>query len=164
MSLSSNSAGKFLNSRSTIALHSLDEGSSTLMHFLELGGGDLDGRKKESVVPNSAEVANKNATDWQKLFAASSDQSMQFYPSPVMNGQVLVSPPNDIFEEGVEYWKNVVIAQFIGRIPNFSFFQKMVNVLWGADREVDLRPVGPKLFIIQFSNSSTRDRVLESGP
>ena len=162
MSLSSNSAGKFLNSRSVTALHSLDEGSSTLMHSLELGGGDLDGRGKESVVPNFAEVANKNAIDWRKLFAASPDQSMQFYPPPVMNGQVLVSSPDDIFEEGIEYWKNAVIAQFIGRISNFSFFQKRVNVLWGEDGEVDFRPAGPNLFIIQFPNSSMRDRVLES--
>ena len=77
---------------------------------------------------------------------------------------MLVSPPNDIFEEGIKYWKNAVIAQFISRIPNFSFFQKMVNVLWGADGEVDLRLAGPNLFIIQFPNSSTRDKVLESGP
>ena len=56
-----------------------------------------------------------------------------------------------------------MIAQFIGRISNFSFFQKRVNVLWGEDGEVDFRPAGPNLFIIQFPNSSTRDRVLESG-
>ena len=30
--------------------------------------------------------------------------------------------------------------------------------------EVDFRLAGPNLFIIQFPNSSTRDRVLESGP
>ena len=97
MSLSSNSAGKLLNSRSIMAFHSLEKGSSTLMHSLELGEGDLDGRGKESVVTNSAEVENKNATNWRKLFAASPDQSMQFYPPPVMNGQVLVSPLDDIF-------------------------------------------------------------------
>ena len=77
---------------------------------------------------------------------------------------MIVAPPDDIFEEGIDQWRNVIVAQFIGRIPNFSFFQKMVNILWGAEGAVDLRPTGPNLFIIRFSNLITRDRVLEGGP
>ena len=40
----------------------------------------------------------------------------------------------------------------------------MVNILWGADGAVDLRPIGSNLFIIQFSNPAMRDRVFEFGP
>ena len=63
-----------------------------------------------------------------------------------MNGQVIVSPPNEIFDEGIDHWKNVVVVQFIRRISNFSFFQRVVNVLWGIDGEVDL------LHVIEFLN------------
>ena len=77
---------------------------------------------------------------------------------------MLISPPADVYEEGELQWKNAVVAQFVGKIPNFSVFQKMVNLLWGEEGEVDLRPAGHNLFIIQFSSSALRDRVLETGP
>ena len=102
--------------------------------------------------------------DWRKLFAAASDQSLQFFPPKLHDGTVIVNPPTRIFEEGINCWKNAVVAQFIGRIPNFSLFQRLVNMLWGADGEVDIRPVGSNLFIIQLLNSATRDTVLEAGP
>ena len=121
---------------------------------------DLGKREKDSVITESDEVASK---DWRKLFNASSDQTMSFFPPEVANGRIVVSPPAEIFEEGELCWRNAVVAQFIGRMPNFSYFQKMVNVLWGAEGEVDVRPAGYNLFIIQFPNSETRDKVLENG-
>ena len=39
----------------------------------------------------------------------------------------------------------------------------MVKVLWGKDGDVDIRPVGYNLFIIQFQSTEMRNRVLESG-
>ena len=70
---------------------------------------------------------------------------------------MVVSPPTEVFEEGELQWKNVVVVQFVGRIPNFSLFQKMVNVLWGQGGELDIRPARFNLFIIQFSNFDVRD-------
>ena len=57
----------------------------------------------------------------------------------------------------------MIVVQFAGIIPGFNAFQKMVNILWGEDGVVDIRPVSHNLFIIQFLNLATRDRVLESG-
>ncbi|XVF41398.1 hypothetical protein PTKIN_Ptkin01aG0277000 [Pterospermum kingtungense] len=45
-----------------------------------------------------------------------------------------------------------------------SYFQRMVNNLWGADGAVDLRSAGTNLFVVQFFNAATRDRVLDNGP
>ena len=36
--------------------------------------------------------------------------------------------------------------------------------MWGGDGKVNVKSVGPNLFILQFSNSVARDRVLEFGP
>ena len=104
------------------------------------------------------------ASDWRKLFSASANQSLRFFPPKPTNGTSIVTPPSGVFEEGELLWKNAVVAQFVGRIPNFSVFQKMVNLLWGEDGEVDSRPAGHNLFVLQFPNSQTRDRVIESGP
>ena len=76
----------------------------------------------------------------------------------------MVSLPKDVFEEGETIWQNAVVAQFIGRIPNFSLFQKLVKMLWGADGDVSIRPARLNLFIIQLPNAATRDKVLEEGP
>ena len=40
----------------------------------------------------------------------------------------------------------------------------MVNLLWGKAGEVDIHPTRHNLFVIQFSDSAVRDRVLEDGP
>ncbi|XVE89221.1 hypothetical protein DITRI_Ditri19aG0133100 [Diplodiscus trichospermus] len=40
----------------------------------------------------------------------------------------------------------------------------MVKQLWGEFGDVDIRPAGENLFLIQFPNSEARDKVLESGP
>ena len=122
---------------------------------------DLEQREKESVKTDSADVASK---DWRKLFKANPVQTLQFFPPEVSNGTVVVSPPSEIFDEGELCWKNAVVAQFIGRIPNFSLFQRMVNQLWGDEGEVEVRPAGRNLFIIQLPSSEARDRVLEMGP
>ena len=116
---------------------------------------------EELVITNSVDVA---ARDWRKLFATNSDQSLQFFPPQISDGKIIVEPPAEIFDEGVDCWKNAVIGQFIGQMPNFSLLQRLVNILWGADGEVNVRPAGSNLFLIQFPNSIARDRVLETGP
>ena len=98
-------------------------------------------------------------TDWRKLFSAAIDQTLNYYPPKRTEGKLIV--PSEVIEEGEQQWKNAVVVQFIGKIPNFSYFQRMINAMWG---NVDLRPVGHNLFVVQFPNLEMRDKVLESGP
>ena len=124
-------------------------------------GVDLEKGEKELGITNSADVASK---DWRKLFGATPDQALQYFPPQCMNGKIIVDPPAEIFEEGVDCWRNAVVGQFIGRAPNFSLFQRLAKILWGAEGDVDVRSAGLNIFIIQLPNSSTRDKVLEGGP
>ena len=127
--------------------------------FSSAGERGIELENKESVITESDDVVAK---DWRKLFNVAPDQTMRFFPPEVSNGKFIVSPPNEIFEKGELCWRNALVAQFIGKLSNFNHFQKMVNVLWGVDDEVDVRPTGYNLFIIQFPNSSTKDRALET--
>ncbi|XVE73548.1 hypothetical protein DITRI_Ditri11bG0127300 [Diplodiscus trichospermus] len=102
--------------------------------------------------------------DWRSLFSVVADQTLTYFLPKIDNGKAVIAPPKEIFEEREHVWRNAIVAQFVGKIPNFSAFQKMVNVLWGESGEVDIRPAGTNLFLIQFPNSETRDRVLESSP
>ena len=114
--------------------------------------------------PTEKVDVERKPSDWRSLFSAHSDQSLSYFPPQQSNGRTVISPTKDVFEEGENLWQNAVVAQFIGRIPNFSLFQKLVKMLWGADGEVFIRPAGLNLFIIQLPNTATRDKVLEEGP
>ena len=110
--------------------------------------------------------------DQRKLFATFEDQSLSFFlPQSFkvfeilkIEGKMRVASLTDVFQEGEQKWKNAMVAQFIGKIPNFSAFQKMVNILQGEGAEIDIRPTGLNIFIIQFPNFAMRDKVLESRP
>ncbi|XVF60890.1 hypothetical protein PTKIN_Ptkin08bG0084500 [Pterospermum kingtungense] len=81
-----------------------------------------------------------------------------------MAGSVRAALPDDVLDEGERSWTSSIVAQFAGRVPNFSAFQKQANLLWGKEGNVDIRSAGKNLFIIQFPNVNVRDWVLESGP
>ncbi|XP_022737027.1 uncharacterized protein LOC111289928 [Durio zibethinus] len=74
----------------------------------------------------------KNAMDWRNLFLASNDQSLKFFLPQMVNGKALVKSIDDVFE-GVHQWRNFLVAQFLGWVPNFSQFQRLVNMLWGKE-------------------------------
>ncbi|XVE91311.1 hypothetical protein DITRI_Ditri20bG0143500 [Diplodiscus trichospermus] len=126
----------------------------------------MDAMEVNKISGNDKErkIAIDDKSNWTKLFAASPSQSLQVFTPQEVEGKVIVAPPIEAFEEGVDLWSNAVVAQFIRKMPNFSLFQRLVNVLWGDDGHIDIRPAGVNVFIIQFPNSSMRDRVLESGP
>ena len=71
---------------------------------------------------------NQNA-DWRGLFAASSNQTLSFHPPQILDGDVVVSLPKEVIEKEASQWGNSLVAQFIGRVLNFTLFQRLVNTL-----------------------------------
>ncbi|XVE56935.1 hypothetical protein DITRI_Ditri04bG0050700 [Diplodiscus trichospermus] len=72
--------------------------------------------------------------DWISLFSVVADQALTFFPPRIDNGKPLIAPPKN-GEHSLRESGNV-----------------------------DIRPVGTNLFIIQFPNAEMREKVLESGP
>ncbi|XVE70927.1 hypothetical protein DITRI_Ditri10aG0109000 [Diplodiscus trichospermus] len=85
-----------------------------------------------------AEVCDSGIQNWWKLFKAPSNHSLEYFPLQIFNGKPVVTPPTEIFVEGEGLWKNAVVAQFIGQIPNFSLFQRLVRVMWNFGGEVEI--------------------------
>ncbi|KAK8715103.1 hypothetical protein V6N13_042445 [Hibiscus sabdariffa] len=102
--------------------------------------------------------------DWRKLFAATSDQSLDYLPSVISEDSRIVLPPLEAFDEGLQTWKFALVGQFVGRAPSFSVIQKLVGLLWGKEGVVEVSIVDDNLFIFRFVNSTVRDWVLENGP
>ena len=59
---------------------------------------NLDEREKMTVITDFADMTSKNAIDWRKLFFTTLDQALHFYPSQILNGMIIVSLSNAIFE------------------------------------------------------------------
>ncbi|XVE58974.1 hypothetical protein DITRI_Ditri05aG0006700 [Diplodiscus trichospermus] len=55
-----------------------------------------------------------------------------------MGKQLLLHRRRSLKKENL-LWRNAIVAQIVGKIPNFNAFQKMVNVLWGESGNVDIR-------------------------
>ncbi|XVF43321.1 hypothetical protein PTKIN_Ptkin02bG0031300 [Pterospermum kingtungense] len=61
--------------------------------------------------------------------------------------KVIVTRPEDVLSEGKDLWGTVVVAQFIGKVPNFSYFQRTVQLIWGTDGDVEIFPTGNPLYM-----------------
>ena len=92
------------------------------------GSGEVE-KGKEKVSISKGELGEAPVTNWRKLFQAASDQTLSFFPPKTSNGKLIISPPVEVIEEGELLWRNAVVVQFVGRIPNFSAFQRQVNIL-----------------------------------
>ena len=92
MNSSVNSVKRSIDSRSLLDINS---------SRLEIEGMNFDDRENEAIITVSDDVDTKEVADWRKLFSASIDQSLKFFPPQMINGQLIVEPPEDIFEEGI---------------------------------------------------------------
>ncbi|XVF82969.1 hypothetical protein PTKIN_Ptkin16aG0095000 [Pterospermum kingtungense] len=126
--------------------------------------GKLDGTMDQSAESVHSKNKWKSIVDgnWRDLFPPEADQTMDFYLPGKLEDESIVAPPLD--EEGELQWKNSLVVQFIGKIPNFSYFVKMVTLLWGSEGGIEVKPTGQNLFLVKFSTAESRDKVLESGP
>ena len=82
--------------------------------------------KGKKVFNNQSNLAS--SVDWRKLFSSSANQSLSYFPHQNSDRKLTISPSIDVFEEGELKWKNSIVARFVGRIPNFNAFQKLVNI------------------------------------
>ncbi|XVE61154.1 hypothetical protein DITRI_Ditri06bG0017100 [Diplodiscus trichospermus] len=63
-----------------------------------------------SMKENAISKRREQIMDWRKLFDPDSDQALQYFPPQIIDGKPIVAPPADIFEEGIEIWKNAMVA------------------------------------------------------
>ncbi|XVF48420.1 hypothetical protein PTKIN_Ptkin03bG0188800 [Pterospermum kingtungense] len=96
-----------------------------------------------------SEIGNYN---WKDLSSIPKEHMVPHFPLKESNGLPRIVMPEDVHEEGMRLWETALIAQFVGRIPNFSAFQKAINLMWGDGKEFELRPAGKNLFVIVFDN------------
>ncbi|KAK8618723.1 hypothetical protein V6N13_132705 [Hibiscus sabdariffa] len=112
----------------------------------------------------SRSVGSSSTMDWKKLFSANEELSLQFFPPLSKDGEVSVTLPLDVFDDGIKCWMNSVVVQFLGKPLPFNVFKSLATNLWGKKCEIEVRIVGVSTFLVQFSSRTMMDWVLEQGP
>ncbi|XP_022769140.1 uncharacterized protein LOC111312792 [Durio zibethinus] len=106
-----------------------------------------------------------NGTVWKSLFKSKTyDGSLYFFTSSCSNGKIVVKPSIKVIEEGINSRNNSLIVQFLGKAPNYSQFQKVVNLLWGKKCAMEIKGAEAYLFFLRFSSNEVCSWVIESGP
>ncbi|KAK8576910.1 hypothetical protein V6N13_121909 [Hibiscus sabdariffa] len=93
----------------------------------------------------ASEGAGAGSMQWRKLFAASTRQSLGFYPPLVSDGEMVIDPPAEFFAEGDRVWQSSVVIQFIGKPPNSLVWN--FKLLWGKFGDIEIHSAGDNLFL-----------------
>ena len=80
-----------------------------LKNSIDLGESSIRDRAGE-VGERGKKEDGSTTTDWRKLFTASADQTLRFFPPQPLNGKSIVVPPKRVFEEGEQTWRYAVVA------------------------------------------------------
>ncbi|XWS42659.1 hypothetical protein CRYUN_Cryun16bG0033000 [Craigia yunnanensis] len=83
------------------------------------GSKELEVKEAEVVAAKANDVELGQKTDWRTCLLLLQISLLSYFPPQKLDGKVVVSPPKDVFEEGVSQWRKPMVAQFIGRIPNY---------------------------------------------
>ncbi|XP_039054688.1 uncharacterized protein LOC120197152 [Hibiscus syriacus] len=105
--------------------------------------------------------------DWRKLFGGSTNQNLDYFPTKLCDGIPTISPPSEIFEEGISEWSLSIVGQFLGVAPSFSTLHRTVETLWSKallGTRLQVSSAGNNTFVFSFSSESARDWVLNNGP
>ncbi|KAK8603540.1 hypothetical protein V6N13_096018 [Hibiscus sabdariffa] len=101
---------------------------------------------------------------WRKLFAASTPQSLGFYPPLVSDREMVIDPPAEVFAEGDRIWQSSMVIQFIGKPPNFFSLVRNFKLLWGKFGDIEIHSAGDNLVLVHFPSMEDCDWVLANGP
>ena len=84
----------------------------------------------------------------------------------MVNGDLIVQVPNEIFEDSVPLWEDLIIGRFPQVSPHIAKVHVIVNKIWPlGDKSVkiDAHVVDAKTIKFRIRDSSVRVRVLRRG-
>lgn len=67
--------------------------------------------------------------DWRRLFDSMGHQSLDYFLHSVCEGEIIVKPLDKAFEERTRRWQQSLVAQIIGKAPNFRLMQRVNAIL-----------------------------------
>lgn len=105
------------------------------------------------------------AKSWSQLFKLEEQsKALQFHEPALINGQKIVKPPKEIFEEGALRWRNALVGQIIGKSFSLNRISSVVNFLWGRNGPIHVLDLGNGLLLFDLPSDEVKNWVLRNGP
>ena len=122
--------------------------------------------EEEVVANSSAEGTDHTKISWAHIVEESRNQvntKLEFYEPIMVNGKLVVAPPEEVRLEGSVYWKNCLVGHFVGPRPAFPMVSSITKKLWSKDglQEVIAQDNGFIFFLLSAEGLNT---TLERGP
>jgi hypothetical protein len=119
-----------------------------------------DDNHKDELGVNPAPSAN---ADWRNLFQ--SNQSLgklEYVARRKLGAKVVVSPPVQAVEEGIDIWKASLVGQFLDKPLPFFLVKKSVAQMWKQYGQVEVFSLENGMFIFRFPDEFTCNEVMEA--
>ena len=103
---------------------------------------------------------------WSSLFSmpVKTGGPLQFYKPHRVDGKMVVRPPVEVVNEGIDLWKGCLVGQFLDKRLPFPVVRSLVNRLWGKKEMPDISTTENGLFFFRFRDPEARDWVMDNGP
>ncbi|XVF44510.1 hypothetical protein PTKIN_Ptkin02bG0129200 [Pterospermum kingtungense] len=99
--------------------------------------GSKDSKASSSGLIQNCSNGTEEGLDWKGLlsFSPSVVWTLSYFLPILEEGEELAEPPIAVTKNGEAMWKDAVVMQLIGKVLNFRYIYKMVNILWGYEGE-----------------------------
>ena len=103
---------------------------------------------------------------WSSLFSmpVKTGGPLQFYKPHRADGKMVVRPPVEVVNEGIDLWKGCLVGQFLDKRLPFPVVRSLVNRLWGKKEMPDISTTENGLFFFRLRDPEARDWVMDNGP
>jgi hypothetical protein len=123
----------------------------------------LIGNYKEDNVDQVGSEPEVEASNWRGLFqTVNSLSKLEYFAPKIAGGKVVVSPPEEAVEEGIDKWKTSLVGQFLDKPLPYFLLKKICGCYVEAIWEVEVFSLENGMYIFRFSDEATYNEVMEA--
>ena len=114
---------------------------------------------------DNVQERNDGGQNWRHLFkAGTSKEHMEYFAPESCEGNILVKPPKEVTEEGMNKWKDCLVGFSLERSLPFIVVKRFIDLRWRQLGGVEVKSLGRGFFLLRFYDEHVKERVLDEGP
>lgn len=90
--------------------------------------------------------------------------NLEFIPPQVVNDRIVVSPPVEVEEQGLDRWKYCIVGHFLDKRLPFKTVKNIIMNIWARFGISDVLANDNGFFFFVFTHDGDLHRVLDAGP
>uniref|UniRef100_A0A9I9EE75 DUF4283 domain-containing protein n=1 Tax=Cucumis melo TaxID=3656 RepID=A0A9I9EE75_CUCME len=130
--------------------------SADLMKHEGVASGSIlknQGANVNNFVENDLnKLSNDSKSTWASLFGTSSEESLFYTPPKAIGDKIVVIPPEEVIDQGIQVWENSLVGQLIDAKLPYAVIQRLVEKIWGKIEMPTITILENDLICFQFRN------------